>query len=182
MRAHFTTLFALAALTFSAASLFAQQPAAAPAGAHQPTHEETEFYHPVPPVVTPAAVVGMPPSDAVVLFDGKDVSKWVAAKDGSPADWDVHDGVMTVKKGGAGNIETKQKFKDYQLHVEWKIPASIEGEGQGRGNSGVFLASLGPGDAGYELQVLDGYKQSHLHQRHGRQPVQAGRAAGQRRA
>lgn len=157
MRAQFLTLIALAALTLPVRSLSAQQPAVATAGAHQPTHEDTEFYHPVPPVVAPAATVGQPPSDAVVLFNGTDVSKWVAAKDGSPADWDVHDGVMTVKKGGLGNIQTRQSFKDYQLHVEWKIPASIEGEGQGRGNSGVFLASLGPGDAGYELQVLDGY-------------------------
>ena len=158
MRAHFTTLFALAALTVSAASTLAQQSVAAQAGAAKPSHEDTEFYHPVPPVVTPAATVGMPPSDADILFDGKDVSKWVAAKDSTtPADWDVHDGVMTVKKGGLGNIETKQKFKDYQLHLEWKIPASITGEGQGRGNSGVMLASTGPGDAGYELQIMDSY-------------------------
>ena len=158
MRAHFTTLFALAALTFSAASLSAQQPADAQVGSPKPTHEDTEFYHPVPPVVTPAATVGQAPSDAIVLFDGTDVSKWVAAKDAStPADWDVHDGVMTVKKGGLGNIQTKQSFKDYQLHVEWKIPASITGEGQARGNSGVMLASLGPGDAGYELQIMDSY-------------------------
>jgi hypothetical protein len=109
-------------------------------------------------VVTPAATVGMPPSDAVVLFDGKDLQQWVSAKDRTtPADWDVHNGVMTVKKGGVGNIETKQKFKDYQLHVEWQIPSNIGGEGQGRGNSGVFLASTGPGDDGYELQVLDNY-------------------------
>ena len=124
----------------------------------RPRPEETEFYQPVPPVVTPAATVGMPPSDAIVLFDGKDLGQWVAAKDGTtPADWDVHDGVVTVKKGGVGNIQTKQKFKDFQLHVEWKIPVGIEGTGQGRGNSGVFLASTGPGDDGYELQVLDSY-------------------------
>jgi hypothetical protein len=58
---------------------------------------------------------------------------------------------------GVGNIETKRKFKDYQLHVEWRIPENITGSGQGRGNSGVFLASTGPGDDGYELQVLDSY-------------------------
>ena len=68
---------------------------------------------------------------------------------------------MTVKKGpgpvsGSGSIETRRRFRDYQLHVEWKIPANITGSGQGRGNSGVFLASTGPGDAGYELQILDG--------------------------
>jgi hypothetical protein len=63
---------------------------------------------------------------------------------------------MTVSKG-TGNIETKRSFKNYQLHVEWRIPENITGSGQARGNSGVFLASTGPGDAGYELQVLDSY-------------------------
>ncbi|HEY0264265.1 MAG TPA: DUF1080 domain-containing protein [Granulicella sp.] len=126
--------------------------------AAKPKHEDTEFYQPVPPVVAPAATVGLPPSDAIVLFDGKDTLQWISAKDGTtPADWEIHDGVMTVKKGGVGNIQTKQSFKDYQLHLEWKIPTSIEGEGQGRGNSGLFLASTGPNDAGYELQILDSY-------------------------
>jgi hypothetical protein len=64
---------------------------------------------------------------------------------------------MTVSKG-EGSIETKRSFKNYQLHVEWKVPANITGSGQARGNSGVFLASTGPGDSGYELQVLDSYK------------------------
>lgn len=151
--ARLVALSLLAATSTFAVHAMAQAPAAA-----KPSHEDTEFYHPVPPVVTPAATVGMPPSDAVVLFDGKDVSQWVAAKDSTtPADWDVHDGVMTVKKGGVGNIETKRKFKDYQLHLEWKIPASITGEGQGRGNSGIFLASTGKGDSGYEVQIMDSY-------------------------
>jgi hypothetical protein len=124
----------------------------------KPKPADTEFYQPVPPVVTPATTVGMPPSDAIVLFDGKDLQQWVAAKDGTtPADWEVHDGVMTVKKNGVGSIQTRQKFQDYQLHMEWKIPATIEGEGQARGNSGLFLASTGPGDAGYEVQILDNY-------------------------
>jgi hypothetical protein len=153
MRAPISALFVLAAIV-PAAVLHAQQtdPAAA-----KPKHEDTEFYKPVPPVVTPGATLGQPPSDAVVLFNGTDVSQWVAAKDGSPADWTVADGAMTVKKGGLGNIQSKRAFKDYQLHLEWKIPASITGESQGRGNSGLFLASTGPGDAGYELQILDSY-------------------------
>ncbi len=155
--ARITLLTAAAALSFSTVVAAAQQTAAPAQTGAKPAHEDTEFYKPVPPVVTPAATVGQPPSDAVVLFNGTDVSQWVAAKDGSPADWTVTDGVMTVKKGGAGNIETRRKFKDYQLHLEWKIPASITGEGQGRGNSGVFLASLGQGDAGYELQIMDSY-------------------------
>ncbi len=157
MHARITSLAAVAAVSFSSVTGAGQQTASTAQNAGKPTHEDTEFYHPVPPVVTPAATVGQPPSDAVVLFNGTDVSQWVTAKDGSPADWTVADGVMTVKKGGGGNIETKRKFKDYQLHLEWKIPASITGEGQGRGNSGVFLASLGQGDAGYELQIMDSY-------------------------
>ena len=148
-----TPLLLAAAAIAAGLQAYAQTPDAA-----KPKPEDTEFYQPVPPVVTPAATVGMPPSDAIVLFDGTDTQQWVAAKDGvTPADWEVHDGVMTVKKGGVGNIQTKQKFKDYQIHVEWKIPASIEGTGQARGNSGLFLASTGPGDAGYELQILDSY-------------------------
>jgi hypothetical protein len=70
----------------------------------------------------------------------------------------VANGVMTVNKSGGGNIETKRSFTNYQLHVEWKVPTSITGSSQARGNSGVFLASTGPGDDGYELQVLDSYE------------------------
>jgi hypothetical protein len=68
----------------------------------------------------------------------------------------VANGVMTVNKP-TGNIETKRSFLDYQLHIEWRIPENITGTDQARGNSGVFLASTGPGDAGYELQILDSY-------------------------
>ena len=66
------------------------------------------------------------------------------------------DGILTVNKA-AGNIETKRSFTNYQLHIEWRIPEGVTGEGQARGNSGVFLASTGTGDSGYELQVLDSY-------------------------
>lgn len=118
--------------------------------------EETEVWEPVPKVVTPGANNTAPPSDAIVLFDGKNLDEWVANKDKSPAQWKVADGVLTVDKT-TGNIETKRSFKNYQLHIEWKIPANITGSGQARGNSGVFLASTGAGDAGYELQVLDSY-------------------------
>jgi 3-keto-disaccharide hydrolase len=117
---------------------------------------DTEVWEPEPKVVTPGATCGAPPSDAIILFDGKNLDEWVSAKDKSPAQWIVADGVMTVAKS-AGNIETKRTFKNYQLHVEWRIPENITGSGQARGNSGVFLASTGPGDAGYELQVLDSY-------------------------
>ncbi len=119
---------------------------------------DTEVWTPEPPVVTPGpAVSPAPPSDAVVLFDGKDLDAWVKAGTDQPASWTVVDGTMKVNKRG-GNIETKRRFKDYQLHVEYQIPADIAGTGQARGNSGVFLASTGGGDAGYELQVLDNYQ------------------------
>jgi hypothetical protein len=120
----------------------------------KPKPGDTEVWKPVPPVVTPGATCGAPPSDAIILFDGKNEDEWVSAQDHTPAKWIVAHGLLTVAKD-TGNIETRRTFKDYQLHIEWRIPASITGSGQGRGNSGVFLASTGPGDAGYELQVLD---------------------------
>ncbi|WP_242916146.1 3-keto-disaccharide hydrolase [Pontibacter liquoris] len=119
--------------------------------------EDTEVWDPAPKVVTPGQVQIAAPSDAVILFDGKNLDKWVMTEDRSkPAQWTVADGVMTVNKK-TGNIETKDAFNDYQLHIEWRIPANITGEGQARGNSGIFLASIGKGDDGYELQVLDAY-------------------------
>jgi hypothetical protein len=119
--------------------------------------EDTEVWSPIPAKVTPAAIVGGAPSDAIVLFDGDDLDQWVSAKDKSPAGWTVEGGVVTVNKA-RGNIETKRAFQDYQLHLEWRIPADITGAGQGRGNSGVFLASTGPGDEGYEVQIVDSYE------------------------
>ncbi|MEY2466517.1 MAG: hypothetical protein QOD03_1038 [Verrucomicrobiota bacterium] len=98
-----------------------------------------------PRVVNP----GPPPSDAIVLFDGKDLSQWQSEKDGSAAKWTVQDGVITVNK--TGSIVTKQAFGDCQLHIEWATPEVVEGTGQGRGNSGVILQGR------YEIQVLDSY-------------------------
>ena len=144
--------FPLLALLAIAPHLVAQDAATA-----KPKPEDTEIWAPEPPVVTPGAVNIAAPSDAIVLFDGKNLDGWVTAKDKSDAKWDVANGVMTVNKNGGGSIETRRLFKNYQLHVEWKIPENITGSGQARGNSGVFLASTGPGDAGYELQVLDSY-------------------------
>jgi hypothetical protein len=118
--------------------------------------EDTEIWDPVPKVVTPGAKPGDAPSDAIVLFDGKNLDQWVQNSDGSAAKWDVKDGILTVNKN-YGNIETKKAFTNYQLHIEWREPTGLEGTGQGRGNSGVFLASTGKGDDGYELQVLDPY-------------------------
>jgi Domain of Unknown Function (DUF1080) len=120
--------------------------------------QDTEVWEPVPKVVTPGSVDSAPPSDAIVLFDGKNLDEWVNTRDKAPANWTVHDGVLTVTKGrGASNIETKRSFHNYQLHVEWRIPENVTGTDQARGNSGVFLASTGGGDAGYELQILDSY-------------------------
>lgn len=140
----------------AACTLLAQQPTSRPGDRAKP--EDTEIWQPQPKVVTPGAEDSAPPSDAIVLFDGKNLDEWVQNRDQSPARWFVADGVLTVNKApGVGNIETKRSFRDYQLHIEWKIPANITGSGQARGNSGVFLASTGPGDDGYELQILDSY-------------------------
>jgi 3-keto-disaccharide hydrolase len=135
-----------------------QQPPAASAQPQPPKAkpEDTEVWEPVPPVITPGATNDAPPSDAIVLFDGRNLDEWVATKDKAPAKWIVADGIVTVDKK-AGNIETKRTFKNYQMHLEWRIPTGVTGEGQARGNSGLFLASTGSGDSGYELQILDSY-------------------------
>jgi hypothetical protein len=111
---------------------------------------------PQPPVVTPATAstpeqAGRAPSDAVVLFDGKDLSQWVGM-DGKPTKWISRDGYMECVKG-SGYIRTRESFGDCQLHIEWATPVPAHGEGQGRGNSGVFL-----GLDRYEIQVLDSYE------------------------
>ena len=143
------------------AGLLALSALAAAQQASRPSPQDTEVWAPVPPVVTPGATTAAPPSDAIVLFDGKNLNEWVSAQDHTPARWFVRGGDMVVNKApGVGNIETRRRFRDYQLHIEWRIPADITGSGQLRGNSGVFLASTGPGDAGYELQVLDSYRNS----------------------
>jgi hypothetical protein len=143
-------LFTIATIAFCMTTAHAQQTA---------KPEDTEVWTPVPvSVVPPAFAKTNPPADAVILFDGKSLDQWVTTDDVTkPASWVVSKGVMTVNKSG-GNIQTKQSFNDYQLHLEWQIPANITGSGQARGNSGLFLASIGKGDDGYELQILDSYK------------------------
>jgi hypothetical protein len=126
------------------------------ANAQQAKPEDTEIWEPAPKVVTAGNSFKDAPSDAIILFNGKNLDEWVQNNDQSPAKWDIKGDVLTVNKK-YGNIETKRSFTNYQLHLEWKVPANIEGSGQARGNSGVFLASIGKGDAGYELQVLDSY-------------------------
>ncbi len=131
----------------------AQNPATGSKAAPKPA--DTEVWTPVPKVVTPGRANADPPSDAIVLFDGRDASEWVSARDRSPAGWKVADGVLTVNKA-AGDIMTKRSFQNYQLHVEWRVPENITGSDQARGNSGVYLAWLG--NDGYELQVMDSYQ------------------------
>ena len=108
----------------------------------------TELWEPVPAVVTPGQS-GQPPSDAVVLFDGSGLGAW-SHLDGSDASWAIDGDAMTVKPG-SGNVRTRAEFSDVQLHVEWRTPAQVESESQGRGNSGVFLMGR------YEVQVLDSF-------------------------
>ena len=137
------TTVALAALAMTGACM-----------AQQPKPEETEVWTPEPKRVTPANGARAP-SDAVVLFDGRDLREWVLTKSpDKPADWIVADGAFTVKPG-SGNIQTRRLFTDYQIHLEWRVPADVKGTGQGRGNSGLFLASPGGGDSGYEIQILE---------------------------
>ena len=107
---------------------------------------------PKPPVVSPGVggVLGAP-SDAVILFDGTDLSAWKSTSGDGPAEWRVEDGCMEIVPG-TGNIHTREHFGSCQLHLEWTPPTVIEGHSQGRGNSGIFQMGI------YEIQVLDGYQ------------------------
>ncbi len=121
----------------------------------EPAWKVHDWNRPRPLVIEPgtpstADKPGKPPSDATVLFDGKDLSAW-ASLDGSPPKWIVKDGVMECVKD-SGYVRTLQNFGDCQLHVEWAAPVPAQGESQGRGNSGVFLMGV------YEVQVLDSYE------------------------
>jgi len=147
----------IATLTRAACLLLAASPVLAQAPIDPEGIPQHDLNRPQPAVVTPVAgvpatVPGRPPSDAVVLFDGKGLSAWKSQKDGSPAAWKVENGYMEVVKG-TGAIETRQSFSDVQLHIEWMAPTPPTGESQGRGNSGVFFAG-----SRYEVQVLDSYE------------------------
>ncbi|MFO1064298.1 MAG: family 16 glycoside hydrolase [Pirellulales bacterium] len=113
-------------------------------------------FRPRPALVTPGAELGAPPSDAVVLFDGKNLDAWQASgkkgADGkpAPATWKIDDGSM-VAVGGSGSLETREHFGDCQLHLEWSAPTDVKGKSQGRGNSGVIIMGR------YEIQVLDSF-------------------------
>lgn len=114
-----------------------------------------DIERPAPRLVTPGATPGAPPSDATVLFDGKDLSKWQAqdkkTKQMGPATWTVENGYMYAKSG-SGTLSTKEKFGDMQLHVEFSTPTEIDGSSQWRANSGVLLMGV------YEIQVLDSWQ------------------------
>ena len=111
----------------------------------------TEFWTPQPKVVTPGDILtNSAPSDAIVLFDGRNLDAWVSANGGA-AKWKVHDGVFTVDKK-TGDILTKESFGSFQLHLEWCVPENITGSSQARGNSGVYLQDK------YEIQILDCYQ------------------------
>jgi hypothetical protein len=140
-----------------AALLLAARASAQGSAAVRP--EDTEVWQPAPRVVTPApeTLPVPPPPGALVLFDGTGLDAWVATLDRGPAGWTIVDGCLVVNKA-AGNIETRRRFKNFELHLEWRVPANVTGTGQARGNSGVFLASTGPADRGYELQILDSYR------------------------
>lgn len=112
-------------------------------GVHDPNR-------PKPSVITPPEQFGQPPDDAIILFDGNDLSQWESEK-GGEAQWKVENGYMEVPRKG-GNIRTKKSFGNCQLHIEWASPAQVGGSSQGRGNSGIFFMSR------YELQVLDSYQ------------------------
>lgn len=110
---------------------------------------------PRPVVVTPGKTASEAPSDAIVLFDGTSLDEWVMDKDNATADWIVKDGFMEVPPKGhgvGGYIKTKREFSDVQLHIEFATPEKVEGNSQGRGNSGVFFLGA------FELQILDSYE------------------------
>ena len=151
MTLNITKIAAVALMASLAANSFAQEKK------EYPQQERmrpgmSEYWTPQPKIVTPGnQATASAPSDAIVLFDGKDLSAWESARDHSAAGWTVHDGIMTVNKK-AGDIQTKESFHNFQLHIEWCIPQMDDQfKSQSRGNSGVYLQNM------YEVQVLDSY-------------------------
>ncbi len=116
------------------------------------TPESTEIWEPAPRVITAGEKPTDAPSDATILFDGKNLSEWVSVNDGGAAKWTLKDGAVFVLPK-SGDIKTKKEFGDFQLHIEWRTPAEVDPKvtGQGRGNSGIFLQER------YEIQILDNY-------------------------
>ncbi len=114
--------------------------------------QATEVWEPIPKIVTPGQGTA-PPSDAIVLFDGKNMDQWVMAQDGSPSKWKLENGVMTINTA-TGDVQTKQKFGDCQLHIEFRLPENSKNSPSrdNAGNSGVFLQER------YEVQIFDSYR------------------------
>lgn len=134
------------------AAIFAQEKTETPKVTDFPMKPEmTEIWEPEVTVVKAGTLDSDAPSDAIVLFDGINLSAEWTNEAGTEPGWKVADGCVTVEKG-AGTIQTKREFNDFQLHIEWRSPVEVIGESQGRGNSGIFLQGI------YELQVLDNYK------------------------
>lgn len=118
----------------------------------------SEVWAPVPPVVAPGPETpAPPPSNAIVLFDGSNMDAW-STPHAAAAPWATAEGAFTIVPG-SGDIQTRRTFTDYQLHLEWRTPAAVQGSGQARGNSGLFLGAMGD-HYGYELQILDSYQNS----------------------
>ena len=117
-----------------------------------PEPKATEVWFPIPAKVTPGAAPGAPPSDAIILFDGKNLDAWKTTRGDGAAEWSVVNGELVVKPG-TGDIQTREKFGDVQLHIEWTDPKLPPDKvNQDRGNSGVFLQDI------YEVQVLDNFE------------------------
>jgi hypothetical protein len=115
----------------------------------RPANELTEVWEPIPVLV--ATPIGKPPSDAIVLFDGTNLDAWEPVRSGE-ASWKIEDNSMViVPKSNPCDMRTKQNFGDVQLHLEWRAPAGAKGNGQDRGNSGVFFMGF------YEIQILDSW-------------------------
>lgn len=112
---------------------------------------DRQIFAPVPAVVS-APTDATPPSDAIVLFDGDDLSAWRHIRSGAEPQWKIEDDGSVTIVPGTGSIETRQSFGDMQLHIEWRTNPVIDGEGQLRGNSGIFLQSL------FEVQILDSWQ------------------------
>jgi hypothetical protein len=147
-------IFPLAALLALSFGSFGQHASTPPEVSPMPMKPEmTEIWNPEVAVVTPAKTLGNAPSDAIILFDGSNLDQWVSKKDvNQPAPWIIVNEDHMEVKPGSGGIQTKMKFGDCQIHIEFSAPDKVEGVSQGRGNSGLFLQNR------YELQILDSYQ------------------------
>ena len=150
LRSRLPTIAAVAVAVALSGAGFAQIPEAL-------DPRTTEVWEPGVPDIKPGPFrPSPPPRGAVILLGDNGIDEW-EAMDGSPAGWSLAGDILTVVKR-KGSIRTRRQFTDYTLHLEWRTPANITGKGQARGNSGLFLGSIGKGDEGYELQILDSYR------------------------